>query len=146
MRVVVVGAGAWGLPTAAELARRGHQVARLERLAGTTVHLRRGLLWRDDDAGVGEVHAALAGEHVRHDVVEPGEVGRLLPGLRPDGRPAVWCEVAGPVLAAASMRAQLGLFEAAGGTLEQVRVERVEPVAGGVRVDLEGGGRRDADV
>src|SRR5690348_5347003 len=140
MRVVVIGAGAWGLPAAAELARRGHQVAlldrfgpandlssspgptrlwrlthpdavrvrlalrsveamqRLERVTGTTVHLRRGLLWRDHDAGVGEVRAALTGEHVRHEVVEPADVGRFLPGLRPDARPAVWCEVAGPVL------------------------------------------------
>ena len=31
MRVVVVGAGAWGLPAAAELARRGHQVVLLDR-------------------------------------------------------------------------------------------------------------------
>src|SRR5919205_9583 len=125
MRCVVVGAGAWGLPAAAELARRGHQVTlldrfgpandlssspgptrlwrlthpdgvrvrlglrsveamqRLERLAGETVHLRRGLLWRDDADGVDDVHAALAGEHVAHEVVEPGDVGRFLPGLRP---------------------------------------------------------------
>jgi sarcosine oxidase len=187
MRVVVVGAGAWGLPAAAELARRGHQVAlldrfgpandlssspgptrlwrlthpdaarvrlalrsleamqRLERLTGTTVHLRRGLLWRDVAAPT-DVHAALAGEGVRHEVVDPGDVGRFLPGLRPDGRPAVWAEAAGPVLAAESRRAQLALFEGAGGVLERVRVERVEPVAGGVRVDLEGGGTRSADV
>ena len=31
MRVVVIGAGAWGLPAAAELARRGHEVALLDR-------------------------------------------------------------------------------------------------------------------
>jgi sarcosine oxidase len=187
MRVVVVGAGAWGLPTAAELARRRHEVTlldrfgpandlssspgptrlwrlthpdaarvrlakrsveamqRLERLTGTTVHLRRGLLWRDG-AALADVSAALRGEGVAHEVVEPGDVGRFMPGLRPDGRGAVWCETAGPVLAAASMRAQLGLFEAAGGVLEQVRVERVEPLAAGVRVGLEGGASRTADV
>jgi glycine/D-amino acid oxidase-like deaminating enzyme len=44
------------------------------------------------------------------------------------------------------MRVQLGLFEAAGGTLERVRVRAVQPVAGGVRVDLEDGGTRAADV
>src|ERR671939_281450 len=102
MRCVVVGAGAWGLPAAAELVRRGHHVTlldryrpanpyssspgptriwrlthpdavrvrlalrsveamrRLERLTGTTVHLRRGLLWRDGE-GPAEVEAALAG-------------------------------------------------------------------------------------
>lgn len=31
MRIVVVGAGAWGLPAAAELARRGHQVVLVDR-------------------------------------------------------------------------------------------------------------------
>src|SRR4051794_15752229 len=170
MRVVVVGAGAWGLPAAAELARRGHQAAlldrfgpandlssspgptrlwrlthpdaarvrlalrsleamqRLERLTGVTVHLRRGLLWRDVAAPT-DVHAALAGEGVRHEVVEPGDVGRFLPGLRPDGRPAVWAEAAGPVLAAASMRAQLALFEGGGGGVERGPGEPGEPPA-----------------
>ena len=187
MRVVVIGAGAWGLPAAAELARRGHEVAlldrfgpandlssspgptrlwrlthpdavrvrlalrsveamqRLERLTGTTVHLRRGLLWRDGD-GLADVAAALAGEGVRHEVVDADDVGQRLPGLRPDGRGAVWCDAAGPVLAAASLRAQLGLFEAAGGTLERVRVRAVQPVAAGVRIDLDGGATRSADV
>jgi sarcosine oxidase len=187
MRVVVVGAGAWGLPAAAELARRGHEVAlldrfgpandlssspgptrlwrlthpdavrvrlalrsveameRLERLTGTTVHQRRGLLWRDGD-GLADVAAALTGEGVPHEVVDAEDVGRRLPGLRPDGRAAVWSDVAGPVLAAASMRAQLGLFQAAGGGLERVRVRAVQPVAGGVRVDLEDGRTRTADV
>src|SRR3954469_4247409 len=187
MRVVVVGAGAWGLPTAAELARRGHEVAlldrfgpandlssspgptrlwrlthpdavrvrlalrsveamqRLERITRTTVHLRRGLLWRDGD-GLADVTAALTGERIPHEVGDADDVGRRLPGLRPDGRAAVWCDVAGPVLAAASMRAQLGLFEAAGGTRERVLVRAVQPVAGGVRVDLDDGGTRMADV
>src|SRR3954470_22251288 len=104
MRCVVVGAGAWGLPAAAELAGRGHQVTlvdrygpanllssspgptrlwrvtrggrgrvglalrsleameRLSSLAGEEVFLRRGLLWRDDAAGVGDVVDALVGE------------------------------------------------------------------------------------
>src|SRR4051812_34971752 len=117
MRVLVVGAGAWGLPAAAELARRGHRVTlidrygpanplssstgptrlwrlthpdavrvrlalrsveamrRLERLTGTTVHLTRGLLWRDGD-GLADVAAALTGEGVRHEVVDADDVGR----------------------------------------------------------------------
>jgi glycine/D-amino acid oxidase-like deaminating enzyme len=187
MRVVVVGAGAWGLPAAAELARRGHQVTlldrfgpandlssstgptriwrlthpdavrvrlalrsveameRLERLTGTTVHLRRGLLWRDGE-GLADVEAALAGERVPYELVDAPDVGRRMPGLRPDGRAAVWCDIAGPVLAAASMRAQLGLFEAAGGVFERARVRSVQPVADGVRVDLEDGAARHGDV
>ena len=31
MRAIVVGAGAWGLPTAAELVRRGHRVTIVDR-------------------------------------------------------------------------------------------------------------------
>src|SRR5437764_1679554 len=127
MRCVVVGAGAWGLPAAAELARRGHHVTlvdrfgpanllsssagptrlwrlthpdavrvrlarrsvdameRLARLAGTEVFLRRGLLWRDGD-GIGAVTEALRGEDVEHEVVDPGDVARFVPGLRPDRR------------------------------------------------------------
>ncbi len=191
MRVVVVGAGAWGLPAAAELARRGHDVTlfdrfgpagslssspgptriwrlthpdrtrvrlalrsveamrRLERLSGSTVHLRRGLLWRDVDGGpdgVRHVAAALVAEGVPHQVVDPGDVGRFVPGLRPDANPAVWADEAGPVLADVSLQAQLALFGAAGGRVERERVDRVEPTAAGVRVDLAGGGRRDADV
>ena len=191
MRALVVGAGAWGLPAAAELARRGHQVTlldrhgpgnalssspgptrlwrlthpdgvrvrlalrsleamrRLERLTGETVHLRRGLVWRDDTAGVEAVSAALAAEGVRHEVTEPGDVGRHLPGLVPDGRPAVYVDEAGPVLAEVSLRAQLGLLHANGGSVETGRrvlhVERGGG-AGGVRLHLDDGGTRDGDV
>lgn len=190
MRCVVVGAGAWGLPAAAELARRGHRVTLLDRfgpanllssspgptrlwrmthadavrvrlalrsveamerlasLSGREVFLRRGLLWRD--AELGPVTAALAGEGVAHEVVDPGDVGRLLPGLRPDGRPAVWVDEAGPVLAAESLRAQLSLFEAAGGELVVGRRVESVLVAGGVgdavRVGLDDGSVLDADV
>ncbi len=190
MRVLVVGAGAWGLPAAAELARRGHRVTlidrygpanrlssstgptrlwrlthpdgvrvrlalrsveamrRLERLTGTTVHLTRGLLWRDDAAGVDAVGAALGGEGVRHEVVAPGDVGRFLPGLVPDGRPAVHVEEAGPVLAEVSLRAQLRLLAQHDGTVETARVVHVErgSGAGGVRLHLADGTTRDGDV
>src|SRR5690242_21798805 len=116
MRVVVIGAGAWGLPAAAELARRGHEVALLDRfgpanllssspgptrlwrlthpdavrvrlalrsleamerlssMAGEEVFLRRGLLWRDDAAGVDDVVGALTGEGVAHEVVDAASV------------------------------------------------------------------------
>lgn len=171
MRCIVVGAGAWGLPAAAELAGRGHDVVLLdryglanslssssgptriwrlthpdrvrvrlarrgveamERLAsrsGDEVFLRRGLLWRDD-ASISAVVEALEAEGVPHEVVEADDVGAYFPGLRPDGRRAVWQADAGPVLAAGSMRAQAGLLEAAGGTVvtgAEVREVRTTP-------------------
>jgi sarcosine oxidase len=190
MRCVVVGAGAWGLPAAAELARRGHSVTlvdrfgpanllssspgptrlwrlthpdalrvrlaqrsveameRLARLTGTQVFLRRGLLWRDGNE-LAAVTDALTEEGVAHQLIDPADVGRFLPGLRPDRRAAVWVAEAGPVLAAASMRAQLGLFTAAGGVLDVgPRVVSVEPAAGagGVRVTFEDGHALATDV
>jgi sarcosine oxidase len=155
---VVVGAGAWGLPAAAELARRGHQVVlldrhgaahqlgsssgptrlwrlthpdrlrvrlaqrsveaweRLESDSGITAILRRGLLWRDD-VTTPLVIDALTAEGVPHAVVDPAEVGRFFPGLRPDGRLGVWQETAGPVLARAALDAQVSLFAMAGGRI-----------------------------
>jgi sarcosine oxidase len=189
MRCVVVGAGAWGLPAAAELARRGHRVTlvdrygpanllssspgptrlwrlthpdavrvrlalrsleameRLSSLAGESVFLRRGLLWRDGPAGIGDAVAALTGEGVRHEVVDAADVGSRLPGLRPDGRSAVWADEGGPVLAGVSLRAQQRLFEAAGGELVVGRqVEAVTAQAEGVRIELDDGSALDADA
>jgi sarcosine oxidase len=188
VHALVVGAGAWGLPCAAELTRRGHTVTlvdrrgpanvlssspgptriwrlshpdpirvrlaqrsvdAMERLAqrsGRPVFLRRGLLWRDDET-VDNVAAALGGEGVAHEVVEPGDVGAVLPGLRPDHRRAVWCEQAGPVLAEASLHAQLELFLAGGGTLRTgPDVVGVERRAHGVRLECADGERLDGDV
>ncbi|MCU1589944.1 MAG: pyridine nucleotide-disulfide oxidoreductase [Frankiales bacterium] len=187
MRCIVVGAGAWGLPAAAELADRGHDVvlvdrygagnllssspgptrlwrlshpdavrvrlarrgvAAMERLAarsGREVFLRRGLLWRDDTS-LAAVVAALAAEAVDHELVEPTEVGRLFPGLRPDGRAGVWQGDAGPVLAAASLAAQAQLFDAAGGTcLTGREVVDLEVDASVVTVVMQDGERLVAD-
>jgi glycine/D-amino acid oxidase-like deaminating enzyme len=188
MRCVVVGAGAWGLPAAAELATRGHDVVVLdrygvandlssspgptrlwrlthpdavrvrlarrsveamERLAsrsGSTVFLRRGLLWRDD-VSLPAVLDALASEAVPHEPVAADDVQRFFPGLRPDGRDAVWQADAGPVLAAVSMSAQARLLEKAGGVVRVGPVVReVETTAAGVRVRDAGGGVVEADV
>jgi len=158
VRVVVVGAGAWGLPAAAELARRGHDVTlvdrygpanqmssssgptrmwrlthpdrlrvrmalrsveawhRLEAATGIEVIHSRGLMWRDD-ATWERVVAALRAEDVPCTVVEPDDVGRFFPGLRPDGRVGVWQESAGPTLARHALDAQAGLFAMARGEL-----------------------------
>jgi sarcosine oxidase len=188
VRVVVLGAGAWGLPAATELARRGHRVTlvdrfgpgnalssspgptriwrlshpdpvrvrlalrsvaamdRLARDSGTTVHLRRGLLWRDDET-VELVAGALDGEGVDHTAVDAADVGRFLPGLAPDGRPAVWQPDAGPVLAAESLLAQRRLFDAAGGDLRiGPDVQEVQATDSGVRLVAEGGEELHGDV
>jgi sarcosine oxidase len=188
LRCAVVGAGAWGLPAAAELAQRGHEVVLLdrygvanllssspgptrlwrlthpdvvrvrlaqrsveamERLAsrsGETVFLRRGLLWRDTET-LPHVTSALSSVGVDHTLVDAADVGQFFPGLRPDGRDAVWQQDAGPVLASASMAAQAALFEAAGGVLEVGPViRRVEQTAGGVRLHDAAGRTHEADV
>jgi sarcosine oxidase len=188
MRCIVVGAGAWGLPAAAELARRGHDVRlvdrygvgnpassssgptriwrlthpdavrvrlavrsveamdRLASLAGGPVYLRRGLLWRDD-VSLDAVTSALSTERVPFERVSAPDVGRFFPGLRPDGRDAVWQADAGPLLAARSLAAQAELFAAAGGSLDVGRhVTDVRTGPHGVVVDTEDGASLEADV
>ena len=188
LRCAVVGAGAWGLPTATELARRGHDVTLIDRYgvgnplssspgpsrlwrlthpdavrvrlaqrsvtawerlsqdSGETVFLRRGLLWRDDES-LPAVVEALSEVGVEHTVVDGPDVDRYFPGLRPDGRGAVWQQDAGPVLASVALSAQERLFASAGGRLEIGPVVRhVEPTASGVRVHADTGTRWDADV
>ncbi|MBN3513293.1 FAD-dependent oxidoreductase [Mycolicibacterium septicum] len=188
MTCVVVGAGAWGLPTAAELVRRGHRVTlvdrygplnglsssagttrlwrladpdplrvrvaqrgvdamhRLAERAGTPVFLTQGLLWRDD-VSLPAVTSTLDGLGVGYTNVVPEDVGRFFPGLRSDGRGALWQPAAGVVLAAASLQAQLKMFQSApGATLLARNVARVEKAANGVRVGFAEGDAIDADV
>jgi sarcosine oxidase len=188
MRCIVVGAGAWGLPAAAELARRGHDVRlvdrygvgnaassssgptriwrlthpdavrvrlavrsveamdRLASLACRPVYLRRGLLWRDD-VSLDPVTSALGSEGIPFERVGAQDVGQFFPGLRPDGRDAVWQADAGPLLAARSLDAQAGLFAAAGGRLDVGRlVTDVRTGPHGVVVDTDDGARLEAEV
>jgi sarcosine oxidase len=189
MRCVVVGAGAWGLPTAAELAARGHDVTlidrfgvgnaqssssgptrlwrlpdgdpvmvrlslrsvdamrRLEDRSGATVFLRRGLLWRADAESGTRVRTALDGEDVPYVDVAAADVGRFFPGLSSDGRDALWQKDAGPVLAAASLTAQLALFGRHGGrTLFGATVRDVDRTSNGLRVNLADASVVDADA
>ena len=181
---VVVGAGAWGLPTAAQLALRGHEVtlidrygvanplssspgptrvwrhadktpvlcrlglrsvAAMDRLAarsGTEVYRRVGVLWRHHD--LSHLVATWRAEDVAHVVVDPADVGRLLPGLTPDERPAVWTPLGGCVLAAASMAAQERLFRDAGGRLVHDEVTGVDAHRG--TVELRAAAPLSADV
>jgi glycine/D-amino acid oxidase-like deaminating enzyme len=187
---VVIGAGAWGLPAAAELARRRHRVTLIDRYgplnalssssgptrlwrladpdparvrlaqrgleamhrlsarAGSAVFLMRGLLWRDDES-LPALTSTMRQAGVAHVEVAAADVARFFPGLRSDGRDAVWQPEAGVVLAEASLRAQLRLFEAgAATTMVAAEVTAVHTAADGVRVDLADGGvlRFDAAV
>ncbi len=188
MKCIVIGAGAWGLPTAAEMARRGHQVTlvdrhgplntlssssgptrmwrladpdprtvrlsiraleamrRLQSRTATPVFLQRGLLWRDG-VSLPAVGSALREAGVSHTVVPAEHVGAYFPGLRPDGRDAVWQPEAGVVLAQASLQAQLHSFMALGGSTDfGTAVLGLDIDGVGVRVDFADGRRVSADV
>jgi glycine/D-amino acid oxidase-like deaminating enzyme len=188
VKCVVVGAGAWGLPAAAELARRGHRVTLVDRYgvlnamssslgptrlwrladpnaarvrlsmraveamrkladrAGVPVFETRGLLWRDGPS-LATVLGTLGQLDVAHTAVAAADVDRFFPGLRPDGRDAVWQPQAGVVLATASLRAQLRLFESCSdAALLVAEVAEVEAAGNGVRMTTTEGLVLDADV
>jgi sarcosine oxidase len=108
--------------------------------------LRRGLLWRDD-VSLPSVLDSLAAEGVPHTLVAADEVGRFFPGLRPDGRDAVWQQDAGPVLARAAIDAQASLLAMARGRLLIGPVIRgIDTTGDGVVLHAEDGRSFDADV
>ncbi len=189
MRAIVVGAGAWGLPTAAELVRRGHLVTlvdhyppgngwssscgptRLWRLAdpdpaairlgrralaelrrvegrlGRPLHTRTGLVWRDADAPLRRIADAVASEGVARTEVPAASVGDFFPGLRPDGRDALWFPEAGALLAADALAGYLRLFEQGGGrTAFGPVVSSVRAAANGVEVTLDDDEVLHADI
>ncbi|MEU6432118.1 FAD-dependent oxidoreductase [Microbispora sp. NPDC046973] len=89
---------------------------RLERVTAATLHLRRGLLWRDTESPAG-LAAALRAAGVPFTEVEAADVARFFPGLADDGRDAVFQADAGVVLAEAYLAAQAERFRANGGRL-----------------------------
>ena len=118
---------------------------RLESVAGVTALVRRGLMWRDDQTWQ-SVIGALAAENVPYDVVDPDDVARFFPGLRPDGRVGVWQESAGPILAEHALAAQAGLFAMARGDLVVgPTIRNVEMTGDGVLLSGDGRSFR-ADV
>ncbi|MER6978657.1 NAD(P)/FAD-dependent oxidoreductase [Streptomyces carpinensis] len=188
MWCTVVGAGAWGLPAAAELAARGHTVTlvdrygvgnrlsssrgptrlwrladpdplrvrlsrrgeaamrRLERDTGTEVHLRRGLLWRDETS-LPRLIATLRNAELPFTEVAAADVGRFFPGLAGDGRDAVFQPDAGVVLAEAALAAQLRRLTAHGGHLRTgAEVVAIDTRARGPVVHLADGTTLDGDV
>ncbi|MFD1719715.1 FAD-dependent oxidoreductase [Georgenia deserti] len=119
---------------------------RLARRAGTETYLRRGLLWRDD-VTLEAVADAFRAEQIPHQVVDPEDVGRFFPGLRSDGRGAIWHDEAGPVLAETSLRAQAALLEDAGGeVVTGTEIREVRTTANGTRVEAADGRIWSGDV
>lgn len=156
MQIIVIGAGAWGQPTATRLAERGHSVRLLDRwgvgnplassfgasriwrlsdhrpervalsilshealerasqAAGAPIYATRGMLWRDAEHGE-QVARALEANSIDFTRVDAADVGRFVPGLRPNGNGAVWQDTAGVVHAARSLTAEHRRFLAAGG-------------------------------
>jgi len=178
---------AWGLPAAAELVRRDHDVTlidrdgignrlssslgptrmwrvadpeplrvrlgaravdamrRLTERSESTAFLRRGLLWRDDES-LPKLASALGECGIDYTEVQPDDVAKFFPGLRPDGRAAIWQHNAGIVLASESLRAQHRLFLARGGAeLVGRKVTGVDDTATGLRVTLSDRDVLDAD-
>ncbi|WP_193045531.1 NAD(P)/FAD-dependent oxidoreductase [Mycolicibacterium baixiangningiae] len=188
MKCIVIGAGAWGLPTAAELASRGHEVRlvdrhgignplssscgptrmwrlgdpdpvrvrlavravaamkRLEEATATTVHERRGLLWRD--TATNNATASTCVElGIAHEGVRAADVANYLPGLRADGRDAVWLPDAGIVFAERALQAQYARFCRAGGRYGHARgVVEIDERPNGLSVTYSDRTREDADA
>jgi glycine/D-amino acid oxidase-like deaminating enzyme len=185
--VIVVGAGAWGLPAALRLQDRGHvvtlidrfetggpfasnggssrlwrvadtkpwrarslvdAVAAMERLGdrlGAPVFRQTGMVWRDD-LSLPDVVAAMSANGGGFERVEPDRVGEVFPGLRPDGREALFVERAGVVHADALLDRALAAFRAAGGVyLPNSRVRAVTPAGEHAAVRLENGDVHTAD-
>jgi sarcosine oxidase len=119
---------------------------KLQSRTNTTVYLQRGLLWRDD-VSLPAVARALREAGVAHTPVPAGQVGDYFPGLRPDGRDAVWQPEAGVVLAKASLQAQLDSFLAGGGDVDfGADVTEVTVGGSGVTLAFADGRRISADV
>lgn len=119
--------------------------------AGVELIAQRGLLWRADAARAAAVAAALAAEGVAHTPVPAADVARLMPGLAPDGRGAVWQPAAGFVRADSALAAYLDAFARAGGTLltgpaARVAALTLRPSGDGVVACLASGEALTADV
>ncbi|WP_431245531.1 NAD(P)/FAD-dependent oxidoreductase [Leifsonia xyli] len=187
MDILVIGAGAWGLPAALQLVARGHRVTladefgpgnpyassggstrlwrvvdtseqrawaqlravramdRLAALVGAPVTMRLGLLWRDD-AFLDTARAVLDATGSGYRVVRRSEVGDVLPGLRPDGRDALFVHEAGVVEAETLLRETLRTFRELGGRTQlRTRIARLEEQGSGVVAHTSAGATIRAD-
>ncbi|MHA3684079.1 NAD(P)/FAD-dependent oxidoreductase [Leucobacter sp. HY1908] len=100
---------------------------RLGERLGASIHSTTGLVWRDDES-LPAVAAALASIGQPVERLAPAQVGDAFPGLRPDGRPALWVEQAGVVHADRLLAGALAAFIAAGGDYRPAtRVTGIDP-------------------
>lgn len=127
-------------------------IAALERLGeriGAPVIQRTGVLWRDDES-LTQVEAALDALGQPYERLAADRVGDRFPGLRPDGRDALFVPEAGIVHADRLLQGALSAFVEAGGTyLPHTRAVAIEPGDsardGSARVLLETGEVLTAD-
>jgi sarcosine oxidase len=135
-------------PPAIRFGRRAlTALRRISKELGVVVHRQTGLLWRDGAEPLGRLVDSLREEVVEHELVRAEDVASRLPGLRPDGRSAVWLPEGGPLLAGELLGAYHHVFARGCGELLVGRsVVDLQQAGDGARVVLDDGRRLDADV
>ena len=135
-------------PAAIRLGRRSAEaLRRVEGRLGRPVHTSTGLLWRDAPGPLRHIAEAVRAEGVQHAEVPAASVGEAFPGLRPDGRDALWFPEAGATLAADLIEGYVRLYSEAGGTmLTGVEVVELRLAPDAAVVMLDGGTTLEADA
>ena len=134
-------------PERVELSRHGLEaLERSERAAGEQLFTRSGMLWRHE-ASNDAVAAGLEAAGTPFTRVVADLVGEYFPGFRPNETDAIWCDVAGTVLADRVIASELRRFQAAGGVIRTGReVASVHPDDSRPSVVFSDGTSLDADV
>jgi len=118
---------------------------RLSERLGVSVYRRTGLLWRDT-VSLPDVARALESVAEPFQRVAADEVGSVFPGLRPDGRDALFVPEAGVVHVDQLLARALSAFTTAGGEYRpQTRVMSIHPGSDSVSVTLHDGSTVSAD-
>jgi len=135
------------LPAAVRLGRRSvAAMDRLSREGSAELRVQQGMLWRDTEAALTELKVVLDTERVELTEVDADDVGRFLPILRPDHRPALWLPEAGSLLSGALLATYQRILAQHGAeTMYGGEVASVDPDAVPVRVSLTDGRRLTAD-
>ncbi len=133
-------------PARVRLARRSLEaMRRLQTPISGPLFREQGLLWRHPLSSH-RVEATAIAEGLDYERVPAVEVGRILPGLVPNERNALFMREAGTLLANRMLDAQYQRFLAAGGRYSAGReAVDVEERAGGLRVRFSDGAFEDAD-